>query len=110
MSSYNRIKCYRPLQQIYKTVYSPSCGLTNSLGISSVCITQPLERYKTTNMTYGSFHYNNWAFIQKNRPKKKVNFKKDSSSPINLDQIPPTRNNAVKNQTNRSYYKRLCQK
>jgi hypothetical protein len=70
----NQTKCYRPLQQLYKTVYG-----NNSSDFA--CISRPsAERYKTTNMTYGSFHYNNWVFIQKNRPVKckqqKMNFKK----------------------------------
>ena len=60
-------KCYRPLQQLYKTIYSPTSGNASS-PINFACICRPSERYKTTNMTYGSFHYNNWAFIQKNRP------------------------------------------
>ena len=58
---------FRPLQQIYKTVYSPSSG-NNSSPFTSACICRPAERYKTANMTYGSFHYNNWKFMQKNRP------------------------------------------
>jgi hypothetical protein len=63
---YRSSKYYRPLQQIYKTVYSPIYG-NKSLPINFACISRPLERYKTTNMSYGSFHYDNWAFIQKNR-------------------------------------------
>jgi hypothetical protein len=59
-------KCYRPLQQLYKTVYSPTSG-NNSSPINFACISRPSDQYKTTNMTYGSFHYNNWAFVQKNR-------------------------------------------
>jgi hypothetical protein len=59
--------CYRPLQHLYKTIYSPTDG-NNSSQMNLACICHPLERYKTANMTYGSFHYNNWAFMQKNRP------------------------------------------
>jgi hypothetical protein len=51
----------RPLQQIYKTIYSPLYENNCSR------IRHPLERYKTSNMTYGNFYYNNWAFVQKNR-------------------------------------------
>jgi hypothetical protein len=60
---------FRPLQQMYKTVYSPSSG-NGSSPFTSACICRPAERYKTANMTYGSFHYNNWKFMQKNRPMK----------------------------------------
>jgi hypothetical protein len=69
------IPSYRPLQQLYKTVYSPMYG-NNSTRIKFACIYRPSERYKTTNMTYGSFYYNNWTFIQKNRP---VNYDKQRS-------------------------------
>lgn len=65
--TYRSSNCYRPLQQIYKTVYSPVCG-NRSSRMDFACICRPSERYKTTNMSYGSFHYNNWAFMQKNRP------------------------------------------
>ncbi|CAF1594937.1 unnamed protein product [Rotaria sp. Silwood1] len=64
---YRSSSCYRPLQQLYKTIYSPICK-NRSSHINFACICRPSERYKTTNMTYGSFHYNNWAFVQKNRP------------------------------------------
>jgi hypothetical protein len=64
---YRSSNCYRPLQQLYKTMYSPAGG-NNSSRMDFACICQPAERYKTANMTYGSFHYNNWAFMQKNRP------------------------------------------
>ncbi|CAF3633029.1 unnamed protein product [Rotaria sordida] len=64
---YRSSNCYRPLQQLYKTIYSPICG-NRSSHINFACICRPSERYKTTNMAYGSFHYNNWAFVQKNRP------------------------------------------
>lgn len=64
---YRSSNCYRPLQQLYKTVYSPMCDNRSST-MNFACICRPAERYKTTNMTYGSFHYNNWAYMQKNRP------------------------------------------
>jgi len=87
----NQTKCYRPLQQLYKKVYG-----INSSDINFACISRPSERYKTTNMTYGSFHYNNWAFIQKNRSvnckQQKMNLKnpsenqpKDSHSDVRYD-------------------------
>ncbi|CAF0956764.1 unnamed protein product [Adineta ricciae] len=52
--------CYRPLQHLYKTTPQNN----------TICIRYPPERYQTTNMTYGSFHYNNWTFIQKIRSVK----------------------------------------
>lgn len=62
----NQSKSYRPLQQIFKTIPSPIYGNTSS-PINFTCISRPSEKYKTTNMTYGSFHYDNWSFVQKNR-------------------------------------------
>ncbi|CAF0903276.1 unnamed protein product [Adineta steineri] len=62
-------KYYRPLQHLYKTTYSPVNG-SNLTRIDFSSVNRPSEKYKTTNMTYGSFHYNNWAFRQKNRPMK----------------------------------------
>lgn len=50
--------CYRPLQQLYKTVYTPIGGNSTST-MNIACICRPAERYKTTNMTYGSFYYDN---------------------------------------------------
>ncbi|UJR09585.1 hypothetical protein I4U23_013820 [Adineta vaga] len=58
--TYRSSNCFRPLQHLYKTTYQNN----------HVRVRHPSERYKTTNMTYGSFHYNNWAFIQKNRSVK----------------------------------------
>jgi len=50
-------KSFRPIQQIYRTM----CN-------GQVCLIRQLSpHYQTTNMTYGSFHYNNWSFIQKQR-------------------------------------------
>lgn len=63
---YQSSLCYRPLQQLYKTMYSPVQG-TQASPFNRACICRPSERYTTTNMTYGSFYYNNWSFIQKNR-------------------------------------------
>jgi hypothetical protein len=59
--------CYRPLQQLYKTVYGPTNG-NNFSQMNIACICRPAERYKTTNMTYGSFYYDKSASMQKNRP------------------------------------------
>jgi hypothetical protein len=81
----NQSKCYRPLQQLYKIVYSPIYGR-----IDFACIDRPSERYKTTNMTYGSFHYDNWTFIQKNRRvncDKKMNSKKDRAFDSNENRL-----------------------
>jgi hypothetical protein len=64
-------KFYRPLQQLYQTIYG-----NDPSRINFVCLRRPSEKYKTTNMTYGSFHYDNWAFIQKNR---RVNYNPDHS-------------------------------
>lgn len=70
--------CYRPLQQLYKTVNS-SCDCDKTLSSSSrtaagkagpmqiACICRPAERYKTTNMTYGSFYYENSLSTEKNQ-------------------------------------------
>jgi hypothetical protein len=57
--------CYRPLQQLYKTVYSPTNG-NNLSQMNIACICRPAERYKTTNMTYGSFYYDDSISTQKN--------------------------------------------
>ena len=65
--NYRSSNCYRPLQQLYKTTYSPLCE-NRSAPINFACICRPSERYQTTNMSYGNFHYNNWAFMQKHRP------------------------------------------
>ncbi|CAF3670981.1 unnamed protein product [Rotaria socialis] len=64
---YRSSNCYRPLQQLYKTVYSPMCE-NRSSRMNFACICRPAERYQTANMSYGSFHYNNWAYMQKTRP------------------------------------------
>jgi hypothetical protein len=57
--------CWRPLQQLYKTVYSPTYG-NNPSQMNFACICRPAERYKTTNMTYGSFYYDDSLSAQKN--------------------------------------------
>ncbi|CAF0734999.1 unnamed protein product [Adineta steineri] len=59
--------CYRPLQQIYKTTYSPMYGNNNASNVNLACICRPAERYKTTNMSYGSFYYDNQLSTQKDR-------------------------------------------
>ena len=64
-SNYGPANCYRPLQQLYKTVYSPTNGNTSS-PMTIECICRPAERYKTTNMTYGSFYYDNSLSTEKN--------------------------------------------
>ncbi len=64
--SYQPANCYRPLQQLYKTVYSPMDG-KNSSTMNIACICRPAERYKTTNMTYGSFYYDNSLSTEKNQ-------------------------------------------
>jgi len=58
--------CYRPLQQLYKTIYS-SMHENNSSNVNFACICRPAERYKTTNMSYGSFYYDNQISTQKDR-------------------------------------------
>lgn len=58
--------CFRPLQQLYKTEYSPMYG-NNPSNINFACICRPAERYKTTNMSYGSFYYDNQISTQKDR-------------------------------------------
>jgi hypothetical protein len=63
---YQPANCYRPLQQLYKTVYSPVCE-NNSTTMNIACICRPAERYKTTNMTYGSFYYDNSLSTEKNQ-------------------------------------------
>ena len=55
-SQSQRASCFRPLQQLYKTVYCPDNGNKSSPMVVA-CICRPSERYKTTNMTYGSFYY-----------------------------------------------------
>lgn len=64
-NNYGPANCYRPLQQLYKTVYSPMCT-NNSSSMKIECICRPAERYKTTNMTYGSFYYDNSLSREKN--------------------------------------------
>ncbi|CAF4252369.1 unnamed protein product, partial [Adineta steineri] len=59
--------CYRPLQQIYKTTYSPMYGNNNASNVNLACICRPAERYKTANMSYGSFYYDNQLSTQKDR-------------------------------------------
>ncbi|UJR36516.1 hypothetical protein I4U23_029237 [Adineta vaga] len=58
--------CFRPLQQLYKTIYSSDCGNTPT-NRTIACICRPAERYKTTNMSYGSFYYDNQISTQKDR-------------------------------------------
>ncbi len=58
--------CYRPLQQLYKTIYSPMYE-NNPSNVNFACICRPAERYKTTNMSYGSFYYDNQISTQKDR-------------------------------------------
>ena len=65
-NSYQPANCYRPLQQLYKTVYSPLYE-SNAPTMNIACICRPAERYKTTNMTYGSFYYDNSLSMDKNR-------------------------------------------
>jgi hypothetical protein len=65
MNNYGPANCYRPLQQLYKTVYSPIQG-NNALAMNIACICRPAERYKTTNMTYGSFYYDKSLSTEKN--------------------------------------------
>ncbi len=38
----------------------------NASSMNIECICRPAERYKTTNMTYGSFYYDNSASTEKN--------------------------------------------
>lgn len=66
LNNYGPANCYRPLQQLYKTVYSPMYG-NNSSHMNIACICRPAERYKTTNMTYGSFYYDNSMSTEKNQ-------------------------------------------
>ena len=65
-SSYQPASCYRPLQQLYKTVYAPVCG-NNTTAMNIACICRPAERYKTINMTYGSFYYDNALSTERNQ-------------------------------------------
>jgi len=65
LTNYGSANCYRPLQQLYKTVYSPMSG-NNSSPMNVACICRPAERYKTTNMTYGSFYYDKTMSTEKN--------------------------------------------
>lgn len=58
--------CFRPLQLLYKTVYSSNCDKIAS-NPTIACICRPAERYKTTNMSYGSFYYDNQLSTRKDR-------------------------------------------
>ncbi|CAF1234746.1 unnamed protein product [Adineta ricciae] len=58
--------CFRPLQLLYKTVYSSNCDKIAS-NPTIACICRPAERYKTTNMSYGNFYYDNQLSTQKDR-------------------------------------------
>jgi hypothetical protein len=66
LNNYDPAHCYRPLQQLYKTVYTPMNG-KNSSHMNIACICRPAERYKTTNMTYGSFYYDDSMSTEKNQ-------------------------------------------
>jgi hypothetical protein len=66
-------KCYgltmssfRPLQHIHRTVYS-LCSTMHRSSLSGDSMHSSSKIYTTTNMTYGSFHYNNWTYMQKLR-------------------------------------------
>jgi len=75
LNNYDSANCYRPLQQLYKTIYTPMSG-TNSVHMNIACICRPAERYKTTNMTYGSFYYDNSLSTEKTEKNQAINYDK----------------------------------
>jgi hypothetical protein len=75
LNNYGSANCFRPVQQLYKTVYTPMSG-TNSAHMNITCICHPAERYKTTNMTYGSFYYDNSLSTEKAEKNQAINYDK----------------------------------